>query len=166
VAATNRDGGFISPGGVGFDINCGVRLLGTHLVQDEIAPHVEDLAAALYTSCPGGVGGKGRIKVSERELDELIAEGAEWALREGSAQERDGLHTEQGGRIEGADPSKVSARAKERGLSQVGSLGGGNHFLEIDVVAKVYDSNVAEAFGLQPDQVMVQIHCGSRGFGH
>jgi tRNA-splicing ligase RtcB len=166
VAATRADGGFISPGGVGFDINCGVRLLGTHLAQEQVAPHIERLTTAVYTSCPSGVGGKGRVGVSGRELDALITKGSRWALGRGLAHKRDVTHTEEGGRMEGADPSKVSAQAKKRGLSQVGSLGGGNHFLEIDVVAEVYDPGVAETFGLWPDQVVVQIHCGSRGFGH
>jgi tRNA-splicing ligase RtcB len=166
VAATRVDSGFISPGGVGFDINCGVRLLGTHLVREQVKPRLKHLTAALYTSCPGGVGGKGRVRVSERELDELVIQGSRWALGRGLAQKEDVTHTEEGGCMEGADPSKVSARAKKRGLSQVGSLGAGNHFLEIDVVTEVYDPDVARRFGLWSDQVVVQIHCGSRGFGH
>jgi tRNA-splicing ligase RtcB len=166
VAATRTDRGVISPGGVGFDINCGVRLLGTRLVQEQVAPHLEDLTAALYASCPGGVGGKGRVRVSRRALEELITQGSRWALGRGLARKKDVTHTEEGGCMEGADPSKVSARAKKRGPSQVGSLGAGNHFLEIDVVTEVYDPDVAQVFGLWSDQVVVQIHCGSRGFGH
>jgi len=166
VAAMRADTGVISPGGVGYDINCGVRLLGTHLEQDEVAPYLRDLTAALYRACPGGVGGKGRVRVSGRELDELMRRGAKWALKQGLAQQEDLAHTEEGGCLPGADPSQVSARAKERGRPQVGSLGAGNHFLEIDVVEEVYDPSVAEPFGLWEGQVVVQIHCGSRGFGH
>jgi tRNA-splicing ligase RtcB len=143
-----------------------VRLLGTHLVREQVAPHLEDLTAALYISCPGGVGGKGRERVSGRELDELVTQGARWALGRGLARKEDVIHTEEQGCMEGADPSRVSARAKKRGPSQVGSLGAGNHFLEIDVVTEVYDAGVAEVFGLRFDQVVVQVHCGSRGFGH
>jgi tRNA-splicing ligase RtcB len=166
VAATRADSGVISPGGVGFDINCGVRLLGTHLEQVEVAPYLEDLMTALYRACPSGVGGKGREQVSKRELNELVTQGARWALKKGLAREEDVAHTEEGGCLAGADPSKLSARSKERGRPQVGSLGGGNHFLEIDVIDEIYDSEVANAFGLRENQVVVQIHCGSRGFGH
>jgi len=146
VAAMRRDTGVISPGGVGYDINCGVRLLGTHLERKQVAPYLRDLTAALYRACPSGVGGKGRERISGRELDELLTQGAKWALKR--------------------DPSKVSARAKERGRLQVGSLGAGNHFIEVDVVDEIYDPQAAETFGLWQGQVMVQIHCGSRGFGH
>lgn len=166
VAAMRRDTGVISPGGVGYDINCGVRLLGTYLEQDEVAPYVRDLITTLYQSCPSGVGGKGRVRVSQRELDELVTQGARWALKRGLARQEDVDHTEEQGCLAGADPSGVSARAKERGRPQVGSLGGGNHFLEIDVVEEIYDPEVAERFGLWESQVVVQIHCGSRGFGH
>ena len=166
VAAMRRDTGVISPGGVGYDINCGVRLLGTYLEQDEVAPYVQDLITTLYQSCPSGVGGKGRVRVSQRELDELVTQGAKWALKRGLARQEDVDHTEEQGCLAGADPSGVSARAKERGRPQVGSLGGGNHFLEIDVVEEIYDPEVAEPFGLWERQVVVQIHCGSRGFGH
>jgi tRNA-splicing ligase RtcB len=166
VAAMRADDGVISPGGVGYDINCGVRLLGTHLEHGEVAPHLRDLTAALYRACPSGVGGKGRVRVSEQELDQLMRGGAKWALKRGLAQQEDVAHTEERGCLAGADPDQVSPRAKERGCPQVGSLGAGNHFLEIDVVEKVYDAEVAEAFGLWVDQVVVQIHCGSRGFGH
>jgi tRNA-splicing ligase RtcB len=166
VAATKADSGVISPGGVGFDINCGVRLLGTHLKQGEIAPHLENLIAALYRACPSGVGGKGRERVSKRELSELVTQGARWALEKGLAREEDVAHTEEGGCLDGANPGELSTRAKERGRPQVGSLGGGNHFLEIDVIEEIYDPEVANAFGLRENQVVVQIHCGSRGFGH
>ena len=166
VAATRQDTGVISPGGVGYDINCGVRLLGTQLEQEAIAPYLQNLTATLYQACPSGVGGKGRVRVSERELNELMTQGARWALKKGLARQEDLAHTEEGGRLNGADPSQVSARAKERGRPQVGSLGAGNHFLEIDVVEEVFVAEVAESFGLWEGQVVVQIHCGSRGFGH
>ncbi len=166
VAATRRDTGVISPGGVGFDINCGVRLLGTDLEHEALAPHLEELTSALYRSCPSGVGGKGRVQVSEDELTDLVQRGAQWALERGLARQEDVVHTEEQGRLKGADPSKLSDRAIERGRSQVGSLGGGNHFLEVDAVDEIYDAQVAEAFGLWEGQTAVQIHCGSRGFGH
>ena len=166
VAAMRVDTGAISPGGVGYDINCGVRLLGSHIGQEEVGPYLEDLTAALYRACPSGVGGKGRVRVSERELDALVTQGAQWALRRGLARREDLAHTEEQGCLAGADPSKLSARAKERGRPQVGSLGAGNHFLEIDAVDEIYDGKVAQAFGLWEGQVAVQIHCGSRGFGH
>jgi tRNA-splicing ligase RtcB len=166
VAAMRMDGGVISPGGVGYDINCGVRLLGTYLEREEVAPYLQDLTATLYHTCPSGVGGKGRERVSERELDELVTQGARWALKRGLARQEDVAHTEEGGCLPGADPSQLSARAKERGRPQVGSLGAGNHFLEIDVVEDIYDPEVADVFGLFEGQIAVQIHCGSRGFGH
>ncbi|HEY76665.1 MAG TPA: RtcB family protein [Thermoflexia bacterium] len=166
VAAMRTDTGVISPGGVGYDINCGVRLLASHLEQEQVAPYLQDLTAALYRSCPSGVGGKGRVRVSERELDELVTKGARWALKRGLARAEDLAHTEEGGCMPGADPSQVSARAKQRGRPQVGSLGAGNHFLEIDVVEEIYDPDVADVFGLWEGQVVVQIHCGSRGYGH
>jgi len=166
VAAMQKNTGVISPGGVGYDINCGVRLLGTHLEQEEIAPYVEDLVIAIYQACPSGVGGKGRRQVSERELEELLIDGARWAMRKGLARREDVTHTEEQGCLPGADPSQVSARAKERGRPQVGSLGSGNHFLELDVVEEIYDPQVADVFGLWEGQIVVQIHCGSRGLGH
>jgi tRNA-splicing ligase RtcB len=166
VAAIRAESGVISPGGVGYDINCGVRLLGTHLDREQIAPHLQDLVAALYGMCPSGVGGKGRIRVSERELDDLLTTGAKWAVQRGLGRQEDLSHTEEQGCLVGADPRQLSPRARERGRPQVGSLGAGNHFLEIDVVEEIYDPRVADVFGLREGQVAVQIHCGSRGFGH
>ncbi|HET91804.1 MAG TPA: RtcB family protein [Chloroflexi bacterium] len=166
VAAIDAQTGVISPGGVGYDINCGVRLLASHLERGEIEPEVENLTATLYQTCPSGVGGKGRERVSDRELEELVMDGAKWALKRGLARREDVACTEEQGHLAGADPSQLSKRAWERGRDQVGSLGAGNHFLEIDVVSEVYDAKAAEAFGLWQGQVVVQIHCGSRGFGH
>jgi tRNA-splicing ligase RtcB len=166
VAAMRTSDGVISPGGVGYDINCGVRLLASHLEQEEVAPYLADLSAVLYQTCPSGVGGKGRVRVSGDELNRLMEQGADWALKKGLARREDVAHTEEQGHMSGADASKVSSRAKQRGLPQVGSLGAGNHFLEIDVVTEIYDRGVADAFGLWENQVIAQIHCGSRGFGH
>jgi tRNA-splicing ligase RtcB len=166
VAAMRADDGVISPGGVGYDINCGVRLLGSHLTYEEVSPYLQDLTMTLYQTCPSGVGGKGRERVSKRALDELLTQGAKWALKNGFARPKDLDHTEEGGCLPGADPEQVSPRAKERGRPQVGSLGSGNHFLEIDVIKEVFDPDVAQVFGLFEGQIAVQIHCGSRGFGH
>ena len=166
VAAMDVERGVISPGGVGYDINCGVRLMGTHLHRDAVSAYIEKLMSTLYHTCPSGVGGDGRVRVSERELRELVTDGAEWALKNGHARRDDLVHTEEGGRLSGADPSQVSDRALERGRSQVGSLGGGNHFIEVDEVTEIYAPEVADAFGLWQGQAVVQIHCGSRGFGH
>jgi len=146
--------------------NCGVRLLATHLVQEEVAPHLDDLASALYANCPSGVGKGGNIKLKPGELDRLVEEGARWALSRGYATEEDLERTEERGRLEGADAGKVSQRAKERGKNQVGTLGAGNHFIEVDVVTEVFDEEAAQRMGLFPGQIAVQIHCGSRGFGH
>ncbi len=166
VAGIDADDGVISPGGVGYDINCGVRLLASHVDAEEIEPFREDLMSALYQSCPSGLGGDGRVRVNRRELDNLLSNGASWALKQGLARQEDVEHTEERGSLPGADPSQVSERAKERGLSQVGSLGSGNHFLELDVIQEIYHPEVAEALDLRKGQVVVQIHCGSRGFGH
>ncbi len=166
VVATELPDGVISPGGVGYDINCGVRLLATHLEREEVTPYLDDLASALYANCPSGVGKGGNIKLKPGELERLVEEGARWALGRGYATQSDLERTEERGCLEGADASKVSQRAKDRGKSQVGTLGAGNHFIEIDVVAEVFDEVAAERMGLFPGQIAVQIHCGSRGFGH
>jgi tRNA-splicing ligase RtcB len=166
VVATELPNGVISPGGVGYDINCGVRLLATHLHREEVAPYLDDLASALYANCPSGVGQGGNVKLKPGELDRLMEEGARWALARGYATEADLERTEESGGLAGADASKVSQRAKERGKDQVGTLGAGNHFIEVDVVAEVFDETAAQRMGLFPGQVAVQIHCGSRGLGH
>ena len=166
VIATELPDGVISPGGVGYDINCGVRLLGSHLDVEEIEPHLEDLASALYANCPSGVGQGGNIKLKRDELNELLEDGSRWALRRGYATEADLERTEEQGRIAGANADKVSGRAKQRGNDQVGTLGAGNHFIEVDVVQEVFDGTAADRMGLSPGRVVVQIHCGSRGFGH
>ena len=166
VIATQLPDGVISPGGVGYDINCGVRLLGTNLDQEEITPFLDDLASALYANCPSGVGKGGNVRIKRGELDFLLEEGSRWALDRGYATEEDLERTEERGRIKGADSSKVSKRAKQRGVGQIGTLGAGNHFVEVDVVDQVFDAQAADRMGLSPGRIVVQIHCGSRGFGH
>jgi tRNA-splicing ligase RtcB len=166
VVATRLPDGVISPGGVGYDINCGIRALGTHLNIEDVRPHLARLTDALYRHLPSGVGVKGSLHVNKSELDEVLRDGSKWALREGFARAADVEHTEEGGRMAGADPAVVSRSAKERGLEQVGTLGSGNHFVEIDVVTEIFDAPAADAFGLRRGQAVVQIHCGSRGLGH
>jgi tRNA-splicing ligase RtcB len=166
VAATALPDGIISPGAIGYDINCGVRLLASNLDSDEVAPFFEDLVKTLYKTCPSGVGRGGRFKLSRRELDEVLHDGARWCLRRGLATDHDLVHTEEQGCMAGADPAQVSERAHERGNDQVGTLGAGNHFLEVDRVTAVYDQAGADAFGLWAGQLVVLIHCGSRGLGH
>lgn len=166
VVATELPDGIISPGGVGYDINCGVRLLATHLDHTEISPFVDDLATVLYSNCPSGVGKGGSVKLKARELDQVLSEGARWAVKNGFGTEADLDHTEESGFLDGADPAKVSPRAKDRGQKQVGTLGAGNHFIELDIVEKVLDPVVAQRIGLFEKQIAVQIHCGSRGLGH
>jgi tRNA-splicing ligase RtcB (3'-phosphate/5'-hydroxy nucleic acid ligase) len=166
VIATELPDGVISPGGVGYDINCGVRLLGTEMDIEEVRPYLDDLATALDANCPSGVGKGGNIKLKSGELDRLMVEGGRWALGRGYATEEDLERTEEQGRVAGADPNKVSQRAKQRGSGQVGTLGAGNHFVEVDVVDEVFDAQAADRMGLSPGRIVIQIHCGSRGFGH
>ena len=166
VAATRYPDGVISPGGIGYDINCGVRLLASQISYDQAGPFLDTLASVLNRCCPSGVGEAGALKVSEAELDQVCREGARWALKKGYATEEDLRRTEEGGRLEGADPSKVSKRAKERGRPQLGSLGAGNHFIEVDRIDQVFDPDAAQRMGLVMGNLVVQVHCGSRGFGH
>jgi len=166
VAATRYPDGVVSPGGIGYDINCGVRLLGSQIEYESVRQHIGDLATAINQSCPSGVGTKGHIRLSGKELDQLCRQGSGWALKRGYATQSDLQRTEEGGCLEGAQPEKVSQRAKQRGLSQIGTLGAGNHFIEVDVVDHVFDREAAQAMGLQEGNLAVLIHCGSRGFGH
>ncbi len=166
VVATELPDGVISPGGVGYDINCGVRLLATHIEQEEINPYLDDLASALYANCPSGVGKGGNIKLKKGELNQLMEIGANWALKRGYATDTDLERTEENGCLHGADATKISQRAKERGKGQIGTLGAGNHFIEVDVVSDVIDESAAGRIGLFSGQIAVQIHCGSRGLGH
>ena len=168
VAATRVDSGVISPGGVGFDINCGVRFLRTDLTEGDVKPRVEMLVNTLYRNVPTGVGSKGKIPIRrDSELDEVMTRGALWAVEAGFGDHEDTLATEEGGAIAGANPEAVSRRARERGLPQLGTLGSGNHFLEVEVVDEIFDPDVAHVLGIdQVCQVTVMMHCGSRGFGH
>lgn len=167
VAAIDAAEGVISPGGVGYDINCGVRLARTNLQYKDIGPKIGSLVDALFEAIPAGVGSEGAIPtVSVEELKQIVVEGARWALRSGYATEDDLQHTEEGGCLAGANPDKLSGQAYERGRKQLGTLGSGNHFLELDRVDEVYDAGVAGALGLELGQVTVLIHSGSRGLGH
>ncbi|MBN1148723.1 MAG: RtcB family protein [Anaerolineales bacterium] len=166
VAATRYPEGVISPGGIGYDINCGVRLLASQIEFEAVKHLLDDLASALDQHCPSGVGTKGALRMSEADLERVCREGSHWARKQGYASEADVRRTEETGRLEGADPSKVSQRAKERGRPQLGSLGAGNHFIEVDVVEQVFDPQAAQVMGLVEGNLAVQIHCGSRGFGH
>ncbi|MCJ7830049.1 MAG: RtcB family protein [Desulfobacterales bacterium] len=166
VVATAVPDGVISPGGVGYDINCGVRLLGTRVKLGEAAAHLEDLTSALYANCPSGVGRGGNIRLKAGDLDRILETGSRWALRNGYATEADLERTEENGQLTGADAAKVSQRAKDRGQGQVGTLGAGNHFIEVDVVNAVFDESAAGRMGLYQGDLAVQVHCGSRGLGH
>ncbi len=166
VAATLLPQGVVSPGGVGYDINCGVRLLASNSTADELRPYLPKLADALYRHLPSGVGVKGHLHINRTELDAILKDGSQWAQREGYARAEDVAHTEERGRMAGANPDKVSKAAKERGQEQVGTLGSGNHFAEIDEVTDIFDAEAAALFGLRKGQVVFQIHCGSRGLGH
>ena len=159
------DEGVISPGGVGFDINCGVRLLTTPLQQKDVAGR-RDLIEELFRAVPTGVGAKSALKVSPQSLEGMMVKGAKWAVGAGYGVERDLWRCEEGGFMKGADSRTVSARAQQRGIPQGGTLGSGNHFLEVQVVREIFDPDAAKAFGLTPGQVCCMIHCGSRGLGH
>jgi tRNA-splicing ligase RtcB len=166
VAATRYPEGVISPGGIGYDINCGVRLLGSRLRYLDARSYLGELADALNQYCPSGVGTGGRQRLDTRELESICREGSRWAKNQGYATEQDLRRTEQGGQIEGADPRYLSPRALKRGTEQVGSLGAGNHFIEIDLVDEIFDEKAAQAMGLRQGDLALQIHCGSRGLGH
>ncbi len=167
VAAFDAHEGVISPGGVGFDINCGVRLLRTDLRESDVRPKLKQLVEKLFSNVPSGLGSRGKVRLSPAQLDEVISMGARWAVENGYGWEEDLAHTEEGGMMEGADPSAIGRRAKERGAPQLGSLGSGNHFLEVQVVDKIYDPEAARVMGIEgPGQITVMIHTGSRGFGH
>jgi tRNA-splicing ligase RtcB len=167
VAAMDIKDGVISPGGVGYDINCGVRLLRTSLSEAEVRPRINELINALFLNVPSGLGSEGKIKVSQKEMNQLMVEGAGWAVKRGLGSEEDLDATEEGGCLGGADPSKVSDKAAKRGMPQAGTLGSGNHFLEIQVVKQIFDSYIASIMGIaEIGQILVLIHTGSRGFGH
>ncbi len=166
VASTRLPSGTISPGGVGYDINCGVRLLTSQLDEQEVRPHLERLMAALYEAVPSGVGKGHGAALGTRQLDQVLERGAAWAVAQGMGASEDLAHTEEAGTMAGADAGAVSERAKARAKDQLGSLGSGNHFLELDVVDEVYDAAIADRFGLVQGNVVVWIHSGSRALGH
>jgi len=166
VAAFDIDEGIVSPGGVGYDINCGCRLMGTALKADEIRPVMRDLVSVLFKNIPTGVGSRGSISLSKKDEARVAFEGAAWVVKKGFGQPEDLLRTEDLGTLEGADPTVLSDRAIQRGLDQLGTLGSGNHFLEVQVVDQIFDQRLAQAFHLFEGQITVLIHSGSRGFGH
>jgi tRNA-splicing ligase RtcB len=167
VAATDVDaGGVISPGGVGFDINCGIRLVRTNLTEAEVQPKLRDLVYALHNDVPAGVGSTGEIRIGGSDERKLLVEGAGWVVKHGYGRQEDLEYTEERGAIKGANPDNVSKRAYERGKDQSGTLGSGNHFLEVQVIDEIYDEAAAEAFGVEMGQVTLMIHSGSRGLGY
>jgi len=167
VAAMRIKDGVISPGGVGFDINCGVRIMRTNLTGKEVIPRIKELVDALYNNVPSGLGSKGKIRLRPGEIDKVLIKGSRWAVENGYGLAEDLESTEENGEMPGADPSLVSSRAKERGAPQLGTLGSGNHFLEVAVVDHIFEADIAGAMGINhTDQVMLLVHCGSRGLAH
>jgi tRNA-splicing ligase RtcB len=169
AAAFDPDEGVISPGGIGFDINCGMRLVATSLTWEEVEPRIEQLVDRLFAAIPAGVGGRGFVKISKDEFRTMAEQGMRWCLKKGYALKEDLERTEEGGCLAGADAAAVSDRAVERGFQQIGTLGSGNHYLEVQVARpeNVFDRKVAESLGIRvPNQVLLMFHCGSRGFGH
>jgi tRNA-splicing ligase RtcB len=166
VGAFDTDEGVVSVAGVGYDINCGVRTLRTTLVRSDVEPRKERLADVLFQTVPAGLGSKGDLRLSMHEMDQLLVDGARWVVEHGYGRPEDLEYVEERGRIEGADPNTVSGKAKQRELPQIGSLGSGNHYLEVQWVEEVFDEQAAEAYGLFAEQILVSIHSGSRALGH
>ena len=166
VAAMDAEEGMISPGGVGYDINCGVRLLRSNLTEKDVRSKLKELVTDLFSSIPSGVGSKGSVKLTPSQLDEVLVKGVNWAIDNGYGSSDDADVCEENGQIQNADPNKVSDKARKRGAPQLGSLGSGNHFLEVQKVAEVHDEEAANRMGLKEGTITVLIHCGSRGFGH
>jgi tRNA-splicing ligase RtcB (3'-phosphate/5'-hydroxy nucleic acid ligase) len=166
VAGFSESDGIISPGGVGYDINCGVRLIRTNLTASDFRGKIKHIVFELFRNIPAGVGSSGRYNADKGELSEILTKGAKWAIKKGFGFRDDFHHIEEGGAMEGADISAVSERAFKRGAGQVGTLGAGNHFVELQEVSETYDAEIADTFGLFPGQLVVLIHTGSRGFGH
>ena len=166
VAATRHPDGVISPGGIGYDINCGVRLLLSPLRYSDVRYRIGELSRALYAQIPSGVGQGGALRLNRQEMDAVLAEGARWAVHQGFGYREDLDHMESYGCLTEADPSRVSEAAKTRGLDQLGTIGAGNHFVEVDRVDELFDADTARAFRLEHDQLVVLIHTGSRGLGH
>ncbi len=166
VAAMDAKEGMISPGGVGYDINCGVRLLRTNLKESDVRPKLKDLISDLFSSIPSGVGSEGAIKLTKSQLDEVLVRGVNWAIDNGYGNSNDADVCEENGQMANSDPNKVSDKARKRGAPQLGSLGSGNHFLEIQRVAEIHDEEAAKRMGIEKGQITILTHCGSRGFGH
>jgi tRNA-splicing ligase RtcB len=167
VAASDLEEGIISPGGVGYDINCGVRLIRTNLLESDIRSNLKKLIDSLFSAIPTGVGSEGAIKLTSSELDDLLIDGAKWSVENGYGIETDLESCEENGQMHGADPVNISTNARKRGTMQLGSLGSGNHFLEIQKVDKILDKEAAKAMGITLEgEIQILIHCGSRGFGH
>jgi len=168
VAATDYEEGVISPGGVGYDINCGVRLLSTTLSEKDVRPKLTQLAETIFANVPSGLGSRRKdLTLTNRDLNNMVTEGVQWLINKGLGWPEDAVHCEESGHMQGADPDKVSQTAKSRGLTQIGTLGSGNHFLEVQKVDKIFNPETAKAFGIREEgQVTVMIHCGSRGYGH
>ena len=166
VAAMDAEEGMISPGGVGYDINCGVRLLRSNLTEQTVRSKLKDLVNDLFSSIPSGVGSKGAVRLTNSELDEVLVNGVNWAIEHGYGSSNDSDVCEENGKIANADPNKVSDKARKRGAPQLGSLGSGNHFLEIQKVSEIHDEEAANRMGIKEGTITVLIHCGSRGFGH
>ena len=166
VAAMDAEEGMISPGGVGYDINCGVRLLRSNLTEQTVRSKLKELVTDLFSSIPSGVGSKGAVKLNPSELDEVLVKGVNWAINNGYGSSDDSDVCEENGQIDNADPNKVSDKARKRGAPQLGSLGSGNHFLEVQKVAEIHDEEAAKRMGIKEGTITILIHCGSRGFGH
>jgi len=166
VVATDVENGVIVPGGVGFDINCGVRLMVTDLEKKDVAPGIEKLINTLHNRVPAGLGGSGPLKLSRKELSKVCRMGAKWSIGQGAGSENDLHYIEENGAIDGAEPEVISSKAFERGAKQLGTLGSGNHFLEIQYVSEIFNHDIAQTFGIHEGQVAIMIHTGSRGFGH
>ena len=166
VAAMDAEEGMISPGGVGYDINCGVRLLRTNLKEQDVRPKLKELVNDLFHSVPSGVGSKGAIRLNHSQLDEVLVKGVPWAVDNGYGRKEDAEVCEENGQMSNADPNHVSDRARKRGAPQLGSLGSGNHFLEIQKVSEIHDEEAAKRMGIEEGHVTILTHCGSRGFGH
>jgi len=166
VAAFDINNGIVSPGGVGYDINCGVRILTSNITHNEIKPFLNKILSHIYSNVPCGIGSKGKISVSRKDLKEILENGINWAIKSGFGEKRDIESIEDMGKINGANPDLISERAIERGLPQVGSLGAGNHFIEIQVVKEIFNKNIADEFGIKKNNVTIMIHTGSRGLGY
>jgi tRNA-splicing ligase RtcB len=166
VAAFDADDGVISPGGVGYDINCGVNLTRTAVTWKELKPKLGRLIDRMFARIPTGVGSAGGLRVNKQEFERVLVQGARWAVERGVASEFDREHMEEQGNLSGADPDQISPRARERGFDQLGTLGAGNHFVEVQVVEQIHDAKVAQAFGLFEGQICIMVHSGSRGFGY